>query len=69
MWLQRPRGVKTILEADHYLLALALFGLTISSGYVMTELWRLKLMPFSGPRTRAPDVDYDDYEDGVQGHD
>ncbi|CAL4958755.1 unnamed protein product [Urochloa decumbens] len=69
MGLQRPIGVKTVLEADHYLLALVLFGLTISSGYVMTELWRLKLMPFSGPRTRVPDVDYDNYEDSGEDDD
>ncbi|CAO2180309.1 unnamed protein product [Urochloa humidicola] len=65
---QLPRG-KTVLEADHYLLALVLFSLTVSSGYVMTELWRLKLLPFSGPRTRIPDVDYDDCEDGDDGDD
>jgi hypothetical protein len=26
--------MKTVLEADHYLLALALFGLTASTGYL-----------------------------------
>jgi hypothetical protein len=62
-----PRAGRGALEADHYLLALALFGVAASTGYVMTLLWHRKLMSFSGRRTRVPVVDYEDYEDGDEG--
>jgi len=34
------RCVKAVSEPEHYLLALAMFGLAIQSGYVMAQCWR-----------------------------